>query len=368
MQRATLGMLTIALLLVLASCGEQEQDPQLDEEQAARESAEQQVEDLEQQLEEESAAREEVEEQLEEESSAREEAEEQLGEALGTIEEADETAESEPAAEPEDSDSDTVGVGETFSYEVFDVTLSNPRIEEQRTDAIFGDSVVGPFLVADLTLTNQGESYESINPFSVTLYTDETSTDDIFQDTVGEQEDPFQDVAPGATREGVLAIEFDQNQTPLFVGFSEGLDDVARVELADDLAEVGTDNPESEVEEAAGDYYRAAGSEDWQYTYDYLDSETQSMFMEEEWFQKNQWFADADSTIYHISSVEMENTSDEPLAAVDLSLTSEDGSSWTRSTYFVLEEGVWKHRFSQEEVDHFMPGVPLGEFVAAHGG
>jgi hypothetical protein len=366
-------MLTIALLLVLASCGEQEQSPQLDEEQAARESAEQQVEGLEQELEEESAAREEAEERLEEESAAREEAEEQIEEALDTVEETDETAESEePIAEPEDSDSGTVGVGETFSYDVFDVTLSNPRVEEQRTDAIFGDSVVGPFLVADLTLTNQGGSYESINPFIVTLYTDETSTDDIFQETVGEEEDPFQDVAPGATREGVLAIEFDQNQSPLFVGFSEGLEDAVRVELTEDLAEVEADdpgaNPEAEAEEAAVDYYQAAGSEDWQYTYDYLDSETQTMFTEGEWFQKNQWFADADSTIYHIDSVEMESTSDEPVADVELSLTSEDGSSWTRTTYFVLEEGVWKHRFSQEETDHFMPGTPLDEFVAAHSG
>jgi hypothetical protein len=33
--------------------------------------------------------------------------------------------------------------------------------------------------------------------------------------------------------------------------------------------------------------------------------------------------------------------------------------------YFVLEGGEWKHRFSLEQIDIFMPGTPYEDFVAA---
>lgn len=122
----------------------------------------------------------------------------------------------------------------------------------------------------------------------------------------------------------------------------------------------------AEAEEAAGDYYRASGVENWDYTYDALDSETQSRFTREEWSQKNQWFADQGETIYNIESVCQVGTNDEYFA-VTLKLTGEDGSSSTRETYFVLEGEEWKHRFSQEETDLFGPGVPFDEWVDGQG-
>ncbi len=119
-----------------------------------------------------------------------------------------------------------------------------------------------------------------------------------------------------------------------------------------------------EAEEAAGDYYRAAGSEDWAYTYENLDSQTQSLFTREEWFQKNQWFADSGEVIYHVESVGMTGTNSE-FVGVTLTLTYEDGTSSTRDTYFVYENGSWKHRFGQEENDLFMPDLSYEEFVEA---
>ncbi len=44
-------------------------------------------------------------------------------------------------------------------------------------------------------------------------------------------------------------------------------------------------------------------------------------------------------------------------------LTGEDGSSSIRTTYFVNENGEWKHRFGQEEKDLFGPGVTYEEWV-----
>jgi hypothetical protein len=122
---------------------------------------------------------------------------------------------------------------------------------------------------------------------------------------------------------------------------------------------------EAEAEGAAGDYYRAAGSEEWAYTYEYLDSETQSMFTEGEWINKNQWFADNYPVVYHIQSVEVNSASQEPVAEVTLRLTYEDDSTETRNTQFVLEDGVWKHRFMEEEITRFMPDASYEEFVKA---
>ncbi len=125
------------------------------------------------------------------------------------------------------------------------------------------------------------------------------------------------------------------------------------------------DDPEAEAKEAAGDYYRAAGVGDWGYTYEHLDSETRGLFTREEWYQKNQWFADNGSVVYHIESVERLGTSSGVVVEVTLRLTYGDGSSSPRTTYFVLEGGEWKHAFGQEEYELFMPEASYEEFVAA---
>ncbi len=127
----------------------------------------------------------------------------------------------------------------------------------------------------------------------------------------------------------------------------------------------GTADPEAEAEAAAGEYYRAAGVGDWGYTYEHLDSETQSRFTREEWFLKNQWFADNGSVSYHIESVRRLGTSSGVVVQVTLRLTYGDGSSSMRTTYFVLEGGEWKHAFGQEEYDLFMPDLSYEEFVEA---
>jgi hypothetical protein len=125
----------------------------------------------------------------------------------------------------------------------------------------------------------------------------------------------------------------------------------------------------AEVEEAAEDYYRAAGVGDWGYTYDHLDSETRSLFTREEWSQKNQWFLENAPAIYHIEGVNPDEASqEEPLAEVSVRLTGEDGSSSIRTTYFVREDGEWKHRFGQEEMDLFMPDASYEEFVQVQEG
>jgi len=105
--------------------------------------------------------------------------------------------------------------------------------------------------------------------------------------------------------------------------------------------------------------------EDWGYTYKHLNSETQSRFTQKEWFEKNQWLSDNYPAIYHELSVDLSGASQQPLAEVRVRLTGEDGSSSIRNTYFVYEDGLWKHRFGREEYDLLMPGASYEEFVEA---
>ena len=105
--------------------------------------------------------------------------------------------------------------------------------------------------------------------------------------------------------------------------------------------------------------------EDWEYTYEHLDSETQSMFTLEEWVQKNQYYWNLSSITYDILSVEVVPDSEELLTEVAVRVTGEDSSSFVRTTYWVLEDGEWLHRFGQEEIDLFMPDLSYEEFVEA---
>ncbi len=47
-------------------------------------------------------------------------------------------------------------------------------------------------------------------------------------------------------------------------------------------------------------------------------------------------------------------------------MTGKDGSTSVRNTYFVYENGSWKHRFGQEEKDLFMPDRSYEEFLEAN--
>jgi hypothetical protein len=125
------------------------------------------------------------------------------------------------------------------------------------------------------------------------------------------------------------------------------------------------DNFVGDAEEAAEEYYQAAGLEDWEFTYEHLDSETQNLFTEEEWIKKNQYYWDQSETTYNILSVEQLPDPEEIITEVEVRITGEDGSSFDRTTYWVLED-EWLHRFSQEEIDLFMPDLSYEEFVEAN--
>ncbi len=121
---------------------------------------------------------------------------------------------------------------------------------------------------------------------------------------------------------------------------------------------------EPDVEEAVEDYYYAVDREDWGYTYENLDSESQALFTEEEWYQKNQWYADNEGLELASMDVAVTVASNGYEADVTVYRTFQDGTNITRDTVFVLD-GVWKHRLTDEEIEIFMPDLSYEEFVEA---
>lgn len=73
--------------------------------------------------------------------------------------------------------------------------------------------------------------------------------------------------------------------------------------------ELARQQVEDQVRIAAEAYYREVEARNWGYTYDHLDSETQSAFTENEWFAKNDWLADSGSATYTIQSIDMDDSS-----------------------------------------------------------
>ncbi|MDP9475935.1 MAG: hypothetical protein M3R38_09650 [Actinomycetota bacterium] len=124
---------------------------------------------------------------------------------------------------------------------------------------------------------------------------------------------------------------------------------------------------EEQVREAVENYYLAVDYKNWEYTYYNLDSKSKALFTEDEWIEKNQWYADNEGL--ELDSMEIDVTMDGSTGAeVTVYRTFTDGTSITRETYFVWEDGRWRHRLTEEEKAIFMPGVPYEEFVAAQQG
>ena len=95
---------------------------------------------------------------------------------------------------------------------------------------------------------------------------------------------------------------------------------------------------EEQARAAAVAYYNAVAARNWGYTYDHLDSETQSAYTEQEWFTKYAYLADTGAVTYTIQSVVMDSAYPDTVADVTVVLTATDGSTNVRNTYFVYEE------------------------------
>ena len=111
------------------------------------------------------------------------------------------------------------------------------------------------------------------------------------------------------------------------------------------------------------DYYAAVDRQDWNYTYDELDSQTKQRYTRNEYVQKNRYLASVDPLAQSSPEVTSEVSSSSPVE-VTLNQTFRSGATRSRLTYFVWEDGAWKHRFSEQDDAIFLPDTSYDEFVA----
>jgi hypothetical protein len=120
---------------------------------------------------------------------------------------------------------------------------------------------------------------------------------------------------------------------------------------------------EEELRTAVDDYYAAVDRQDWDYTYDNLDSQTKQRYTRDEYVQKNRYLASVDPLAQSSPEIASEVSSSSPVE-VTLNQTFASGATRSRLTYFVLEDGAWKHQFSQQDDAIFLPDASYDEFVA----
>ncbi len=290
----------------------------------------------------------------------------------------------EPTETPRPEE-EPLGVGDSVEVDGVAATLNEVRILPT-TD--FDQPLENPdneFLATDLTFENvSGEPVAISSLLEFVLKNEEGYS---ASQTIHSQQQQLAEgeIAPGQKMSGEIVYEVPPESRGLqldYRPFARGgtytwlIGDLSGVAQAPEIGSTPTspdpttgptespDASETEVAEATEDYYQAVDREDWAYTYANLDYSTRALFTEEEWYAKNQYFADVEGLELASMDVVVNDPASAPEVGVTVYRTFKDGTSIDRYTLFVLEDGAWKHRFTEEEIGIFEPGVPYEEFVA----
>lgn len=287
-----------------------------------------------------------------------------------------------------------LGIGDSVEVEGVEATLNGVRILPT-TD--FDQPTENPdnrFLATDLTFENVSEEAISISSLLELVLKNEEgySASQTFHSQ--QRELAEDEISPGQQASGEIVYEVPPGSRGLqldYKPFARGgtytwaIGDPQGIATAPQPEEATPPTPEpstvapptpgpttippptsdTEVAEAAEDYYQAVDREDWAYTYANLDTATRALYPEDEWYLKNQFFADTEGLELSTIDVVVEGSTSDPEVGVTVYRTFKDGSSIDRYTLFVQEDGAWNHRFTEEENAIFQPGVPYETFVAS---
>ncbi|WP_166177178.1 DUF4352 domain-containing protein [Rubrobacter tropicus] len=276
-----------------------------------------------------------------------------------------------------------LGIGDSIEAEGVEATLNGVRILPT-TD--LDQPIENPdnrFLAADLTFENVSDEAVSVSSLLEFVLKNEEGYS--ASQTVHTQQKGLAEgeIAPDEKASGEIVYEVPPESRGLqldYKPFASGgtytwtIGDAQGIATAPQPEEATSPTPEpttaaspaseTEVAGAAEDYYQAVDREDWAYTYANLDAATRALYPEDEWYLKNQYFADTEGLKLSTIDVVVENSTSDPEVGVTVYRTFKDGTSINRYTLFVQEDGAWKHRFTEEENAIFEPGVPYEEFVA----
>ena len=292
---------------------------------------------------------------------------------------AEETDEDEASPSDSSGPDERLGVGDSVEAEGVRATLNGVRVLPA-TD--FDTPIESPdnlFVAADLTFENVSDRPVAVSSLLEFVLKNEEGYS-ASQSIHSQQRQLAEgEISPGQKTSGEIVYEVPPGSKGLqldyqpflrgsvhtwYVGDADSLPGDTEPAPAVEAPEEDLATSEEAVVEAAEDYYQAVDQENWAYTYSNLDSQTRSLFAEDEWYLKNQYFADTEGLELSAMDVTLNGSPTDVPVSLTVYRTFKNGSSITRETYFVREGGTWKHRFTQEEIEIFMPGVPYEDFVA----
>ena len=291
---------------------------------------------------------------------------------------AEETEEDEASTPDASAAEERLGVGDSVEAEGVRATLNGVRVLPTTEFDVPIESPDNLFVAADLTFENVSERPVAVSSLLEFVLKNEEGYS-ASQSIHSQQRQLAEgEISPSQKTSGEIVYEVPPGSQGLqldyqpflrgdahtwYIGDADSLPGATGsappVEAPEDPA-----TSEAAVVEAAEDYYQAVDQENWAYTYENLDSQTRALFSEEEWYLKNQYFADTEGLELSTMDVVVNGSPTDVPVSVSVYRTFKDGTSISRDTYFVREDDTWKHRFTQEEIDIFMPGVPYEEFVA----
>jgi len=277
-----------------------------------------------------------------------------------------------------------LGAGDSVEAEGVEATLNEVRVLPATELDQPIENPDNRFLAAALTFENVSEGTVSVSSLLEFVLKNEEGYSASQAIHTQQRELAEGEIAPGEKASGEIVYEVPPESRGLqldYKPFARGgtytwaIGDLQDVAVAPQPEEATRPAPEptssappaskTEVAEAAEAYYQAVDQEDWAYTYANLDAATRALYAEDEWYLKNQFFADTEGLELATMDVIVEGSTSDPEVGVNVYRIFEDGTSIERYTLFVQEDGVWKHRFTAEENAIFQPGVPYDDFVAS---
>jgi len=276
------------------------------------------------------------------------------------------------------------GVGDSVEAGGVETTLNGVRVLPATDVDRPTENPDNRFLAADLTFENVSEGSVPVSGLLEFALENEEGYSASQAAHTRQKELAEGEIGPGQKARGEIVYEVPPESRGLqldYRPFARGgtytwtIGDLRGVATAPQPRETTSPAPEptssvsptfkTDVAEAAEDYYQAVDREDWAYTYANLDATTRALYTEDEWYLKNQYFADTEGLELATMDVVVEGSASDPEVGVTVYRTFRDGTSIDRYTLFVREDDAWKHRFTAEENAIFQPGVPYEEFVAS---
>ena len=278
---------------------------------------------------------------------------------------------SEPTAEPttdkdqQEPDEMTCEIGQECDLGESSVTVTNA--EQADSISSFGETLEGDYFIVEFDYTYGGNTPVDLDepPFQLSDGDGNTySLDFEATSSYGIEEDRnliYETAQPGVTTPGTAIFEVSPNASDftLFVVdlVSPQANEAAMIPLPDSAqasSSSAQDSKTSSVDSAlnsfVSSYYEAVGRKDWSGTYSMLDPQSQSVFSEDEWVQKQTARDASTSTSTLTSSVVNSVSGQEPELLANVTLAYDDGSEESLDVPIRLEDGEYKRYLTDDDI------------------